>query len=1041
MINNALHRQKVGNGFLAISLMFIFFSCNFTGSQKVELNETPIKNFFSISGVVYDLTGDRVPYIEIALDGFERKATLTDEDGSYHIDNIPQGRYTIEANKKGDIFIPLISHNKIDLTSDKYGFDFVKIDGTLLDKNRAITINEIQGDKHISPYKELEVTNVIGVVTAVKIDTYEYNEYQELYIQNPAPDNNPNTSEGIRLITSTGELFNTGDLILVKTALVRESLYNKIAGSYYNDNLSRTELLVSANDIVLIKNGLPLPPAVVIGYPDKVIPTKYFKKSAYNNEASHPQSEFDPLNNGIDFFETLEGMRIQINNALCVGGNDENNEVALVTDNGNYSDKRSLRGGMLLAEDYSDFNPEIILASYYFVPYKNYKVGDRFELPIYGIIDYTYRRYKFLVTESLPGVKSYLKEESTTISKNPDKLTICSYNVENLAPFGTPNGSKKKIDGIAKSIVHNLLLPDILGLVEVQDNSGNLDLGDVSCDITMNQLVDSIKTQSNNSVNYKYCYINPIYNAEGGEPGGNIRVVFMYNPDRVDFIAKPDSEELGKNPSLYQNLETKGVTVINNNGKIGLSLNPGRIEPLNPVFDYTRISLIGEFYFKGEQILIILNHLSAKGGDNSLYGNIQPPIFNSEPKRVSQAKVIHNFIKELVDIDKNTNIVVLGDFNDFHFSQTIRLIKGEILTNLIDNLPQNDRYSYIYEGNSQILDNILISDNLSKKNPEIDIVHINSEFSYNENFSDHDPVLCALTFGTNSGDTTPPVWKKDFPKIINAKCYSIDLSVDLSEQSKVYFIGTEDLLLNPTLENIFSGLDNKKEPYIINGFFNYVPGSKNNITINDFLPDTAYNLFFVCKDNSLNISDQIQKITTTTKSEYNRYYASELFISEYVEGSGYNKAIEIFNYTGYDIDLSDYSIVRDGNSDGIFQTDNSNDKELKLTGYLSHNDTFVIINRNDTVISYLKEIADMRDSSQTGALGFNGDDPIALFKNGIEIDRIGIPNVVFGENKTFVRASSVYEPSPFEVDPRDSKEWLEYEEDTFEFLGWHRYDP
>ena len=52
-------------------------------------------------------------------------------------------------------------------------------------------------------------------------------------------------------------------------------------------------------------------------------------------------------------------------------------------------------------------------------------------------------------------------------------------------------------------------------------------------------------------------------------------------------------------------------------------------------------------------------------------------------------------------------MIVLGDINDFEFSETVEILEGEVLTSLMNTLPKPERYSYVFEGNSQVLDQIL----------------------------------------------------------------------------------------------------------------------------------------------------------------------------------------------------------------------------------------------------------------------------------------------------------------------------------------------
>ena len=79
---------------------------------------------------------------------------------------------------------------------------------------------------------------------------------------------------------------------------------------------------------------------------------------------------------------------------------------------------------------------------------------------------------------------------------------------------------------------------------------------------------------------------------------------------------------------------------------------------------------------------------------------------------------------------------------------------------LIDTLPANERYSYVFDGNSQTLDHILVSDNLLEAAPEHDVVHVNAEFA--DQSSDHDPQVSTFVFNAaptavvTGGQCAPP---------------------------------------------------------------------------------------------------------------------------------------------------------------------------------------------------------------------------------------------------------------------------------------------
>lgn len=155
---------------------------------------------------------------------------------------------------------------------------------------------------------------------------------------------------------------------------------------------------------------------------------------------------------------------------------------------------------------------------------------------------------------------------------------------------------------------------------------------------------------------------------------------------------------------------------------------------------------------------------------------------------------------------------------------------------------------------------------------------------------------------------------------------------------------------------------------------------------------------------------------------------SELLISEYVEGSSYNKAIEIANFTGQSVNLSSYSIFKQANGSGAWTS------ELSLSGTLANGDVYVIANSNAG--SSLSAKADLLTSS--AAINFNGNDPVALFKNGSLIDVVGNYNSTsyFGANKTLVRNADVTSPNT----SYSTGEWTSYSKDEFSYLGSHTID-
>jgi uncharacterized protein len=125
-----------------------------------------------------------------------------------------------------------------------------------------------------------------------------------------------------------------------------------------------------------------------------------------------------------------------------------------------------------------------------------------------------------------------------------------------------------------------------------------------------------------------------------------------------------------------------------------------------------------------------------------LLGRFQPPVQSSAPKRHQQAASVNAFADAIVAAERKANFVVLGDINDFEFAQTTQILEGGEMSSLMHTLPKPERYSYVFEGNSQVLDQILFSFNMLRGLSAYDVVHVNSEFS--DQASDHDPSVARV---------------------------------------------------------------------------------------------------------------------------------------------------------------------------------------------------------------------------------------------------------------------------------------------------------
>jgi uncharacterized protein len=278
---------------------------------------------------------------------------------------------------------------------------------------------------------------------------------------------------------------------------------------------------------------------------------------------------------------------------------------------------------------------------------------------------------------------------------------------------------------LARLVAENMRAPDLIGIEEMQDNTGATDNGITDASASWHAFIDAIVAVG--GPRYEYRQIDPQDNADGGQPGGNIRVGFLFRTDRgLKFIDRGAGDAT-----------TPTGVFEKSDRRTHLTLSPGRVDPLDPAWEATRKPLAGEFTWKGVPLFAIVNHFSSKGGDDPLFGRVQPPVRSTEVARHQQAASVNGFVDKILDADENANVVVLGDINDFEFSETTEILEGDELTSLLHALPKAERYSYVFEGNSQVLDQILGSGSALSALRGFDVVHVNAEFA--DQASDHDP--------------------------------------------------------------------------------------------------------------------------------------------------------------------------------------------------------------------------------------------------------------------------------------------------------------
>jgi predicted extracellular nuclease len=559
-------------------------------------------------------------------------------------------------------------------------------------------IAAIQGASHRSGLIGQRVRTT-GVVTAAARNGF--------WLQDPTPDADPATSEGLFVFTGTAPTVHSGDSVDVR-GTVSESRPGSAA-----TNLSTTEL--GAPAVTVVATGVAVPPPTVIG----TVPALPRADAPGDIETA----PFDPTTNALDYYESLEGMLVQLDDAIAVGPTNAFGELPVVP--GNATAVRTARGGVLYS--YADPNTERVILDDLLAPLPAASVGAVASGPTVGILDYNFGNF-FLHPLATPALTASPLSAEQTRPSLPLELAVATYNVENLAA----TDPQDKFDRLAAGLVTNLAAPDIVSLEEIQDNSGALDDGVVAANLTLDRLVAAI--ESAGGPHYQYREIDPLDGTNGGQPGGNIRVAFLFRTDRgLSFVDRP-----GGSP-------TSAVGVIRGQGQAQLTQSPGLVDPTNVAWTASRKPLAAQFRYFGRNLIVIGNHFNSKGGDNPLMGRFQPPIRSSEVQRHQQATVLRGFVDAIRAIDRHAAVVALGDLNDFEFSQTADILVGDgFLSDLPRTLPLEQRYSYVFQGNSQVLDHILISRTLAGEPYEYDVVHINSEFA--DQASDHDPQVVRFPF-------------------------------------------------------------------------------------------------------------------------------------------------------------------------------------------------------------------------------------------------------------------------------------------------------
>ncbi|WP_406844135.1 endonuclease [Flavobacterium soyae] len=275
-------------------------------------------------------------------------------------------------------------------------------------------------------------------------------------------------------------------------------------------------------------------------------------------------------------------------------------------------------------------------------------------------------------------------------------------------------------------------------------------------------------------------------------------------------------------------------------------------------------------------------------------------------------------------------------------------------------------------------------------------------------YIDHPEYVNQIWGGTPSGDTQAPTTPASLAST-SKTATSISLSWNASTDNVA--VTGYDVYANSVLKTTVSGVT---------------------ATITGLTASTAYSIYVKAKDAAGNTSASSNTISVTTNSS-GTGTATDLLFSEYIEGSGNNKALEIANNTGSTVSLSAYTIKKQTNGAGSWSTG------LALSGTLATGSKFVIVNSSISSTCFSPGSANI--STTATELTFNGNDAVGLFKNGVLIDIIGTFNggtANFAIDVTLRRKSTVTSPSTtFNL----SSQWDSYTQDTCNNLASKMAQP
>jgi predicted extracellular nuclease/phosphatidylserine/phosphatidylglycerophosphate/cardiolipin synthase-like enzyme len=702
----------------------------------------------------------------------------------------------------------------------------------------VMPIGSVQGNGLESPFLGQTVT-IAGVVTLVKGNGY--------FVQD-AGDGDPNTSDGMFIFTSSFP-----STVAVGNSVTVTGTVAEFRAATRPCDLTLTQL----TNTTLTNNGAG------------VLPTPVVINDVPENTVIYP--------NAINFYEKHENMLLQVTSAVVVGPTNPNFGEFWVVAGGDAVPGSGYMGdGHMLVHPTAtadvDYNPErILMDDESRVGGGNntrivgadgqslVNTGDRAS-SLTGVLEYGFSNYR--VQPSVDPEAAITRDPVPTPPASqlrppaPDEFRIVSFNMENYFDgLANPNQTQTAVPTaeimtktlkVMQAISVELRLPDIIVIQEIEDAA--VLNGDSNGNVPGSNVRAVIPRL--NDAGYPYVAVSA-----GSSDVRGIENGFMYRTDRATLQSYYLTTDITPDP---------GVVWVE-----------GR-EPL-----------VGNFTIGGHSITIIGNHWKSKSGDQPLYGDpmCQPPNRTTEPLRKSQAQYVRDFVNNLETMTPTIKLMVAGDLNDFYFPEPnegrdpLTIVKGDpisdtsTMTNLTELVPEASRFSYNFEGNSQVLDHILVNPNLDAFRRDQAFAHFDSEFhqgyatdpSVPYSVSDHDP---PVGYFANAGGTPTGVPTGTATTIVTS-------TSTVAATGTPGTVVTRSLLLIPdwTADRVMAFDPFDGEPVNLN----FIPSDPTNLS-------SPKNAILSASGNSILVSDQIDDVVR-------EYSFNGTFIRTFAPAGGPNPAI------------------------------------------------------------------------------------------------------------------------------------------------------